>query len=169
MSFSLNTHRPTESNSESVSLPVIPWSAEYDWRGNGSDTETKLSSLATGRAYPSDVLFQSNVLQNVYANTALANSPQKLPNKTGTKIYANVSETWSKTSSDDVSYEALLPASVGITIKVPNDPLVTPAVVWNFLLRAVGSLVADGTGVNPEDWLARLLVGATNPTLTINT
>lgn len=169
MSFSLNTHRPTEASDISLSFPVIPWSVEYDWSGNGSANETKLNSLTTGRSYPSTVTFQSNIVGNIYQGTNLANSPQKLPNKSGTKIYINNMETWSKLSSDDPSYEALMPSIGSIMLRVPNDPLVTPSVVLDFLIRTVANLLAGGTGASPEDWLARLLVGSTNPTLTINT
>lgn len=169
MSFTLNTHRPTEPDSLSMTLPVIPWSAEYDWQGNGSANETTLNSMATGRTYPSSVTFQSNPVGNVYQGSNLATSPQRLPNKTGTKIYLNNTEVWSKLSSDDPSYEALMPVVGSIMLKVPNDPLVTPAVVLDFLLRTVATLLAGGTGVLPEEWLARLLIGSTNPTLSINT
>lgn len=169
MSFSLNTHRPVEASSVTSLLPTIPWSTEYDWSGNGSPTETKLNSISTGRAYPSSVTFQSSPVGNVYQGSSLANSPQKLPNKSGTKIYVNVSEVWSKLSSDDPSYEALLPVTGSVMLKVPNDSLVSAEEVYDFLLRVVSTLVAGGQGVDPEAWLERLLIGSTNPTLTVNT
>jgi hypothetical protein len=105
----------------------------------------------------------------MYAGSHLETSPQKLPNRTGTKIYANNLETWSKTDSSDASYEALMPAVCSISIKVPNDPLVTASEVWDFVLRTVATLAANSTSGHAYDWLNRLLNGSTNPTLTINT
>jgi hypothetical protein len=167
--LSLSTHRPTETGSETVTLPRIPWSVEYDWAGNGSASETKLNSLASGRAYKSQVTFQSHPIQNIYAGTHLENSPQKLPNKTGTKIYLGNLETWSKTDTADVTYEALMPSKGGFVLTVPNDQLVTADVVMEFVLRTVAMLTSNSTSGHLYDWLARLLNGSTNPTLTINT
>lgn len=167
MSFSINTHRPVEADAITVALPVIPWSVEYDWQGNGSANETRLASLISGRNYPSKATFQSNLLSNVYQNTDLAGSPQKLPNRTGTKVYLNNTEVWSKLSSDDATYEALMPAVCSIMLKVPNDPTVTATIVGDFLLRTAAMFFAEGT--DKYAWIQRLLVGSTNPTLTINT
>lgn len=153
MSFVLNTHRPTEAASTEISLDVIPFNTEYG-RAKSSDTRTSVNSVSAGRVYPSTLEFESRQVQNVYNNTHLASSPQRAVNKTGTRVYVQNKETWSKTSTEDLNYEVLFPANASLQFIVPNDETITTEVVLALL---------DRTYAAARSRVTQLLIGITNP------
>jgi hypothetical protein len=150
-----------------VSATTIPVTgidaAQYSALQGTSNDGSKYTNTGSPIGYPMTVAIKQRIVQNVYSGTKVPVALQ-LPYKNGINLHVKLNETWSivpddessSTCCDAQSYD--LPASVSLTITVPNHPLVTE--------QAVTKLVSDVLGyiynLNGSNKLGAYLRGATS-------
>lgn len=90
-----------------------------------------------------------DTVKDMYSSLGIEKSLY-LPTRTGVNVYIQDNQLWSLVNEDTdaccTDYEALVPVSVGITLKVPDNPFVTNTdVAARALLRTL-QWFADGDG-----------------------
>lgn len=138
--------------------------AQYSVIQGSANEGSKYTNTSSAIGYPMTVAIKQRVVQNVYSGTKIPNALQ-LPYKNGINLHIKLNETWSivpdatESSSaccDPMSYD--VPASVSITLTVPNHPLVTEQHVTKLISDVLGYLY----NVNGQGKLGAYLRGATS-------
>lgn len=122
--------------------------------------EVILTNLTSPVVYPERIRFSVSDVNNVYTGSSIEPSLHA-PTKRGTSLLVQITENWKVTDTADASFEAALPVSAHIVIKVPNHELVTPDAVETLVGRLISGLYE--TGVTTDKRLTALLRGSLKP------
>ena len=122
--------------------------------------EVIMTNLTCPVVYPEKIRVSVSDVANVYTGSSIEPSLYA-PTKRGTSLLVQLTEIWKVTDTVDSSFEAALPVSAHIVIKVPNHELVTPAAVTTLVGRLISGLYETGSTTNTR--LTALLRGSLKP------
>lgn len=143
-----------------LTLPTLNYRADFRV-SKDEPNEAILTNLTSPISQPERIRTAHSDVANVYSNTGI-DPTMYYASKKGTQLLAQLTDVFKVTDSADAAYEALLPVSVHLVMKVPNNELITPDVVITEVERLLGTLY-ETTGSNPESRLRALLRGALVP------
>lgn len=123
--------------------------------------EVIMTNLTSPVVYPEKIRISVSDVANVYTGSSIEPSLYA-PTKRGTSLLVQLTEIWKVTDTADPSFEAALPVSAHIVIKVPNHELVTPAAVETLVGRLVSGLYETGSTTHTR--MTALLRGSLKPT-----
>lgn len=153
MSYSIVTNRPADATAETFSrLPVVE--NEYVLKEN-SASSVLYTNIQSPLGKPENVKYAFRRIADVYANTGI-DKVYALPTKRGVEIYTQLVQNWSAIDSDNPENpEYILPVSCSISLKVPENSLISTSNVEDLLKRTLGALYAGNAS-----HLAEFLRGA---------
>lgn len=122
--------------------------------------EAIVTNLTSPLVYPERFRFSVSDVSNVYAGSSIEPSLYA-PTKRGTSLLVQLTEIWKITDSVDSSLEMALPVSAHIVIKVPNNDLVSPALVEGLVGRLISGLYE--TGSEQTTRISAMLRGSLKP------
>lgn len=109
---------------------------------------------------PSTVRLATRDVANVYAGTAI-DPAVFLPSRKGRDIVVQLQEVHAITDSADAAYLRMYPIKGTLTLNVPIDPAITPAVLEHMVTRLVAAIARQGEATL-ESGLAALHRGVTS-------
>lgn len=122
--------------------------------------EALITNIKSRLDAPEQFYFAQYAIADAYKGTGIPVS-QRVPVLKGSKVVLRHSDVGVVTDTNDVTYEALLPMSMTLTISVPAHEAVTDAVVLAFLQRSLAAVFE--TGENNANRLGRLVRGVALP------
>lgn len=122
--------------------------------------EVIMTNLTSPVVYPEKIRISVSDVANVYTGSSIEPSLYA-PTKRGTSLLVQLTEIWKVTDTVDSTFEAALPVSAHLVIKVPNHELVTPAAVQTLVGRLISGLYE--TGSTDTTRLTALLRGSLKP------
>lgn len=138
---------------------LVNFGADFKIKSDKPD-EVWLTNLTSPVIYPERYRISVSDVKNIYSGSSIEPSLHA-PTRTGTSLLVQLTEIQKVTDTEDTSYEVALPFSAHIVIKVPNNELVTPAVIETFVGRLISGLYETGdTGTTR---LAAMLRGSLKP------
>jgi len=154
MSYTIVTNRPADATAESFSrLPVVE--NEYVLKEN-SATSALYTNIQSPLGKPENIKYSCRRIADVYANTGI-DKVYWQPTRRGVEIYTQLVQNWSAVDSDvPENPEYVLPVSASISLKIPENSLISVTDVEDLLKRTLGALYAGNTS-----HLAEFLRGAT--------
>lgn len=105
-----------------------------------SPTEIKLANASSPLGRKEFTRIAVNTVKDMYSSLGIEKSLY-LPTRAGVNVHIQDNQLWSLVADDDTcctDYEALVPISVGITLKAPDNPFVTESdIAARALLRTI--------------------------------
>lgn len=151
----------TSTGSSPASITVAALNYGSDWRIRSQSTgEEILTNITTPTSYPETMRFAWNQVSDIYAGTDVEKALY-LPTRRGLSFVVQLKSIYGLTDSDDATYAAALPMSTHIVCKVPNNELITAAVVRAHIARTLAGLYE--TGSTTTDRLEGLMRGVLTP------
>lgn len=162
-SLKLNYSDTNITGATAISLPVPNLNYAEDFRVSKDEpNEAVITNLTSPISQPERFRFAHSDVANVYGNTGI-DPTMYYASRRGTQILCQLTDVFKVTDSADAAYEALLPISCHLVVKVPNNELVTEQVVIAEIQRLMGGLFQTEGSENTLR-LNALLRGALVPT-----
>lgn len=143
-----------------LTLPVLNYAADFRV-AKDEPKEAILTNITSPISQPERIRYAHSDVANVYNNSGI-DPTMYYASRRGTQILCQLTDVFKVTDSADAAYEALLPISVHLVVKTPNNELITPDTVITEIERLIGALY-ETTGTTMETRLRALLRGALVP------
>lgn len=124
-------------------------------------SEMTLVNVTTPRSKPEKVRIAYSVIPDIYKNVDIAETAQA-GNISGVSVLVQLTQIGTITDDTDAAYEAQVPLSVHMVLRVPAIEQVTEDNVMAAVGRLVSNLFETGSLTNSR--LKRILRGALKPT-----
>lgn len=127
-----------------------------------SDTsnEVILTNLTAPITEPEKFRWAFTDIADIYKGTAIESSV-RFPTKRGVNILCQLNDTWHVSDTVDPTFNAVIPVSAHLVLKVPACEAITPEQIETLVGRLVSGLYE--TGVTDKTRLASLLRGSLKP------
>lgn len=149
-----------EVESLSFTRGLVNFGSDFRVKKLVTDGELVLTNLSSPVTFPEKFRYSVSPVNNVYTNSGLEPSVYA-PTKRGVSILCQLTENWSVTDTEDPTYIIGLPVSAHVVLKIPEHPMITPAMVQTLLGRLISGLYE--TGDTGTDRLTALLRGSLTP------
>lgn len=103
-----------------------------------------ITNLTSPVPYPEKFQFGSSEVSDVYKGAGIDPSLYA-PSRRGVSLFAKNTSIWTVVDSVDTTYQVALPVSCHVVIRVPNNELITPAMVDALLGRTISAFYETGT------------------------
>lgn len=144
----------------SLQLPTLNYHADYRVVQD-EPNEVIITNLTSPIDQPERIRWACSEVKDIYRNSGI-DPTLYYPTRRGTQILAQITDIFSITDNDVPDYLALLPISAHLVIRVPNNDLISEAVVTAETSRMIATLYETaGTTVLPR--VRSLLRGALMP------
>lgn len=143
-----------------LTLPTLNYNADFRVRED-EPNEAIITNLTSPIDQPERFRTAHSDVADVYRNTGI-DPTMYYASRRGTQILAQLTDVYKVTDSADASYEALLPVSAHLVLKVPNNDLITDTLAITVLERLLACLY-ETTGTETSTRIAALLRGALLP------
>jgi hypothetical protein len=159
MSYILKTNVPSN-DVAAINIPVTGVDAAQYSLESEKAGQVKYVNITSPIGLPLSVLLKQRITPNIYGGSRIP-AVSQLPSKQGVELHESYHQTWTfepedVTGSCCTADSFVAPASCTMTIRVPNHPLVTEAVVQKFVEDALGFYF----NVNSKGLLGKFLRGA---------
>lgn len=139
---------------------LVNFGADFRVKTLRSDGELVLTNLTSPAAFPEKFRYGVSSVSNVYAGSGLEPSVYA-PTKRGTSILCQLTQNYSVTDTEDPTFLIGLPISAHLVLKVPDYPLIQPAMLTTLVGRLVSGLFE--TGDEGTSRMEALLRGSLTP------
>lgn len=146
--------------SQTLATDAVNWGTDFTVTTQKS-SEGQVTNMTMPLDRKETFRWQSTGVPDIYAGSDIVRSLRTNSTR-GVKVFLDHKDTWKLTDSDDATFEAHLPVSCQIMVKVPANEQVTASVVKALVIRTLSGLFEtddDGT-----DRLNALLRGSVLPT-----
>lgn len=147
-------------NVVSLELPTLNYGADFRVKKD-EPSEAIITNLTSPINQPERLRIAHSDVADVYRNSGI-DPTLYYPSKRGTQILVQLTDVFKVTDTEDASYEAHLPISAHLVVKVPNNELITPDVVVAEIERLIAGLY-ETTGTTTESRIKSVLRGALLP------
>lgn len=144
----------------SLELPVLNYGKDFRVKKDEPE-EAIITNLTSPINQPERLRIAHSDVADVYRNSGI-DPTLYYPSRRGTQILVQLTDVFKVTDTEDASYEAHLPISAHLVIKVPNNELMTPEVITAEIERLVAGLY-ETTGDVTESRIKSVLRGALLP------
>lgn len=132
-----------------------------DFKGRIDDpNEVIITNLTSPLGQPETFRWSFSEISDVYKNTSI-DPAMKYPIRKGVNLLCQVNDTWKITDTNDATFEALVPVSAHLVLKVPSCEAITAEQVIALVGRLVSGLF--DTGSSESTRLKALLRGSLEP------
>jgi hypothetical protein len=143
-----------------ISIPSVNFGADFRVASNEPD-EIIITNLTSPLGYAEVVRFQTKQLADIYANTSVDKALYAASRK-GRQIYIALNDIFRVVDSNDASFEMALPLSASLTVKFPQNAMITQSVIVALIERLVGLLFeTDDEAMSPR--IKALIRGSLKP------
>lgn len=162
MSYTIVTNVPEVSSPAATTIPIAGIDSSQYAITLEKAGELRYKNVLSPLGFPQTFDIKQRLMQNIYNGTKVP-SVQQLPLKQGIELHLALHESWTQTPveasdpsccCDTPSYA--MPVTASITIRVPNNPLITEKQVYDLIGRLIGILRNTTDG----DLLGNYLRGA---------
>lgn len=122
--------------------------------------EVILSNLTSPVGKAEKIRMAYNVVKDVYKSADIDSSLQVV-SKRGSKLFGQLTQVYTVTDDTDTTYEKAIPMEAHIVMTIPDDEIVTDAMVYDLLTRSISMFLE--TGVSTDTRLKALRRGALLP------
>lgn len=143
-----------------LTVPTLNYGKDFRVKQD-EPNEAIITNLTSPIDQPERLRWAHSDVADVYRNSGI-DPTMYYASRRGTQILVQLTDVFKVTDSADASYEALLPVSCHLVIKVPNNDLITDEVALAEVERLLGGLF-ETTGTTPENRLKSILRGALLP------
>lgn len=160
MSFGYKDTAISGATAVTLTLPTLNYGADFRVTTD-EPKEAVVTNVTSPISQPEKLRWAHQDVSDVYRNTGI-DPTMYYQSRRGTQVLCQLTDTAKVTDTADAAYEALLPLSVHLVIKVPNNDLITPDVVVSEVERLIAALY-ETTGTTTTTRLAAILRGALMP------
>lgn len=143
-----------------LKLPTLNYGSDFRVKQD-EPNEAIVTNLTSPIGQPERLRWAHSDVADVYRGSGI-DPTMYYASRRGTQILVQLTDVFKVTDTEDASYEAHLPISCHLVVKVPNNDLVTDEVVLAEIQRLLGALF-ETTGTTPENRLKSILRGALLP------
>lgn len=143
-----------------LTLPILNYGTDFRVKKD-SDSEAIITNLTSPIDQPERIRWAQSEVSDVYKNTGISPT-MYYASRRGTQVLCQLTDVYGVTDDQDASYEALLPVSAHIVLKVPNNDLISEDTAVQMVERLLGSLY-ETTGTTTTCRIRSLLRGALLP------
>lgn len=124
-------------------LPKINFSEDFRVKIDDPD-HVEITNLTSPLGAKEDMIFKTQVINNVYRNSGIDNSMQSAK-KQGCSLLSQINEVWTIKDSDPSVPDYQLPVSAHIVLRFPSDPNITEDSLLELMKRADATLYDTGS------------------------
>lgn len=143
----------------SLTRGLVNFGADFKERSD-EPNEVIITNLTSPLGQPETFRWSFSEISDVYKNTTI-DPTLRYPTKKGVNVLCQLNDTWKITDSNDPTFEALIPVSAHLVLKVPSCEAVTAEQVIGLVGRLVSGLF--DTGSSESTRLKALLRGSLEP------
>lgn len=140
-------------------LPQLNYKADFRVTKD-EPSEAIITNLTSPIDQPERFRWAHNNVVDVYKNSGI-DPTLYYQSRRGTQVLCQLTDVYKVTDEADTSYLALLPVTCHLVVKVPNNDLISPAVVEALIQRMLSGLYETDNGQYTR--LRSLLRGALLP------
>lgn len=144
-----------------ITVPVLNYSTDFRVRQD-EPNESIIANLTSPISQPERIRIAQQDVADVYRNTGI-DPTMYYQSRRGTQVLLQLTDVFKVSDGTDASYEALLPISVHMVIKVPNNDLITSDICMNEVARLLGALYETNASGTTSNRLSSMLRGALLP------
>jgi hypothetical protein len=147
--------------SVSLTLPTLNYARDFRVKLDGGK-ESIITNLTSPIDQPERFRFAHSDVADVYKGSGI-DPTLYYQSRKGTQVLVQLTDVLGIEDPDVPEYKAVLPLSVHMVIKVPNNDLITEDVIMGEVSRMIAGLY-ETTGTTTEPRLRGILRGALLPT-----
>lgn len=144
-----------------VTVPVLNYAVDFRVK-NDEPNESIITNLMSPISQPERIRVAQQDVADIYRNSGI-DPTLYYQSRRGTQVLVQLTDVFKVTDSADASYEAQLPISMHLVIKVPNNDLITEAALKTEIARLLGALYETNASGSTTCRLTSMLRGALLP------
>lgn len=127
----------------SVTLPVINYDADFRMKSTAAN-EVSMVNTTTSLENDETIRISVSEIADIYKNAGIS-ADYVVGSKQGYSLLVQVTRLVTVTDSTDPSYQAHLPLSAHLVLKMPKSEAITNATIQSMVSRVFGTLYEGGS------------------------